>query len=752
MDFTKSGMLIKCCLLLLPLAAGTQTLERLSIDFIINGTQLPNPLTGGLNSPQFSAVDLNNNGILDLHVFDRVGDQHLTFLNDGTPGVASYTYAPEYADNFPPVKNWMLLRDFNGDGVMDIFSYSTVPGIDGVAVFTGFYENGRIAFEQFDFNAPYDIIFFPLPNGASTQLYVSTIDYPAVDDMDCDGDLDILTFNIGGGFVELYRNMSVEMGYGLDSLIFRREETCWGGFYESGVTTLVDLSDIFGECVNNLGGDDGHIELRHAGSTLLTFDADNDGDKELVLGDLSFNNLNMLTNGGNCQEAWMIEQDPLFPQASNPVNLIVYPASFLLDVNNDGLKDLLVSPNAARNAEDKKNVWYYENVQSNEFPQFEFRQNNFLVETMIDFGSGANPVFVDYNADGLLDLVVGNFSVFQPLGAKDARLYLFENVGTTQEPRFELVDDDYLSMNQFSQNSYSFAPTFGDLDGDGDLDILVGEEFGQLFFAENIAGPGNPMQFGPWQYGYMGIDVGLVSVPQIVDLNGDGLPDLVVGERNGNINYFQNIGSAGNPQFLSNPETDPNTFFLGKIDTRIPGYVTGYSSPLLIKVDGVFRLFTGSEAGQIEVYGNIENNLYGTFDLITETFGNIAVGFRTRPAMADINNDGFLEMIVGNERGGLNAFRTDIAAEITSVETPVSPRPRIFPNPATGWVMIKDLEKDGMLSLYNASGQLLLNRKLTAGDTRLELGFLPHGLYLLRINTGTESWVEKIVVDSSSRG
>ena len=229
------------------------SLERLDIDFILDGVELKNPLAGGINAAQLSEVDLNGDGTQDLYIFDRVGDVQLTFINNGTPNAVDYSYAPEYAKNFPPLNDWVLLRDYNFDGVMDIFAYSSIPGIDGIEIYTGRMDNGQLAFDPVVFaDQAYNIVYFPLSNGTETNLFVSSIDYPAVDDIDCDGDLDILTFGPGGGQVEFYTNLSLELGYGTDSLIFELEDNCWGGFYESGITEEIDLSDQLGQCYDCL--------------------------------------------------------------------------------------------------------------------------------------------------------------------------------------------------------------------------------------------------------------------------------------------------------------------------------------------------------------------------------------------------------------------------------------------------------------------------------------------------------------------
>ena len=111
-----------CIFLSLHIPAYNQSFARVSIPFYQAEQLLENALTGGLNSPQLSAVDLNNDGLQDLYVFDRVGFVSRCFLNRGAPGQPDYIWAPEYESRFPPLRQWVLLRDFNRDGAMDIFA------------------------------------------------------------------------------------------------------------------------------------------------------------------------------------------------------------------------------------------------------------------------------------------------------------------------------------------------------------------------------------------------------------------------------------------------------------------------------------------------------------------------------------------------------------------------------------------------------------------------------------------------------
>ncbi len=724
-----------------------QSYHRIDIPFRVNGRELALPLVGGLNNPQPNAVDLDNNGVEDLYVFDRKGDVQLTFINQGQPGGApDYRYAPQFETGFPfGIKDWVLLRDYNGDGIMDLFTQAQAfAPAQGVIVYRGYYDsNKHIAFERVRFDNEYDLLQFRLASGGRTQIFISNVDYPAIDDLDCDGDLDILTFAPNGGYIELYSNQSIERGFGRDSLIFELTEDCWGGIFESSIVQEVGLVDTPGDCFNrrSSGG-------LHPGSTLLTFNSNGDDVKDLVIGDITFTTLNHLINGGSCEQAWIVDQNTEYPPNTLTADIPIFPAAFHLDLNNDGRKDLLASPNAANLSENRDVAWYYENTGSGEAPVFEFRQRDFLVEEMIDLGSGAYPAFVDYNADGLLDLVVGNIGFWQPGGQRDTRLFLFENMGTASSPAFELVDDNYLNLNIFDDN-YSFAPTFGDLDNDGDMDVFAGEIFGQLFYAENTAGPGNPLDFGPWQYGYMDINIGQLSVPFIIDLNRDGLNDILVGERTGNINYFQNIGTPSAPMFNPDPNVSPNVFALGNINTAIPGTITGYSAPLVLDQQGTHVLVTGTEGGQLEFYNGIEGNINGTFNLVTDSMGMVLVGNRTRPAIADIDSDGKLEMIVGNERGGLSAYQTNLFLDSTSParEHTAGPEWQVFPNPASETLHISmEAEGEKLLGLFNLAGQEVMRSSWQGNLLGLDVSALPSGLYYLRVSFSGKSFARKVVL------
>ena len=736
--------------LLLPVWAWSQDFSTFPAPVLQGGEWINQPWIGGLNAPQVSQIDLNQDGFLDLHLFDRKGNVQLTFLHNGQAGAAEYQYAPEYLASFPEIGNWMLLRDYNSDGIPDIFCYSDILGVDGLIAYTGTFQDDQLQFERYDFGHPFNLASFPSNNGNLLPLYISKIDYPGIADVDCDGDLDVLTFNISGGYVEWYRNTSVENGHSLDRLEFVLEDGCWGGFYESGISSLVDLADAPGQCFTPENGAIA-VNYRHAGSTLMLFDPDDDGDQDLVLGDLSFDNLNYLNNGGDCEQAWMNQQDIQFPSAEFPIDLPTFPISFYLDINQDGEEDLVVAPNSLQNIEDQEVLWYYQGERDeNGNKQFTFQRNDLLVGDMLDLGTNAFPAFFDYNMDGIMDLVVGNQSRYTSEGSINSSLFLFENIGTNENPEFELIDEDYLSMQQFNPTSYGFRPAFGDLDGDGDQDILVGEAFGYLYYGENIAGPEALPEFAPLVFQYMDIDVGLSSAPAIADVNQDGLMDILVGERQGNINFFENTGAPENPQFIADINAGGNINRLGEISTRAPGFLVGNSMPYVFYQQEKAYLILGGEQGNLLLYASENKRLDGSLSLINEQVGNERPGRSSSVALADLDRDGYLEMAIGNGRGGMQLKNTPFLSGLT-----VSTRTQnfsnfsfeLFPNPAQNWVNIRaqQVPNNYSLEVRQLDGKIFQRQVIQQKQTQIPISHWPAGVYIIQLRTQEESIVRRLV-------
>lgn len=740
---------VRCTIFLFfPLFLLGQTFKEITLPVSNAQKTFSDPFTGGMKCPQYSETDVNNDGITDIYVFDRVGNIHSVYLGKrkmaGEEKV-NYVFSPEYVTHFPPAESWVLLRDYDKDGISDFFAYSDIPGVDGIQVWKGFYnENKMLAFKRINFKAPYNIIFFPLFVGGQSNLYVTRIDIPALDDIDGDGDLDIVTFNINGGFAEFYRNESVEKNFKNDSLLFRLDSQCWGGFYESGSSTRIDFSPAPGICYKITPGELAG-NLRHSGSTLLTLDLDGDGDKELFLGDISFPNITLLTNGGNAKTAWMNKQDNYFPMYDFPVDLPSFPASFALDVNQDSLKDLIFAPNAIFNSIDEGAFLYYKNIGTKDKAVFTLVEKNFLTDNTLDIGKGASPTFADINGDGLLDMVVGNYGNFKEPGVYPSGLFYFENNGSYAKPSFILKDSNFLSLNRFNSVSRDFSPVFADMDGDGDEDVLIGDESGQLFYGENMAGKGKPLKIDQFVYPFMDIDVGLYATPFIFDVNTDGLPDLLVGERGGNINYFQNIGSKSRPFFDANADIMPNANRWGGVNTNKPGYLNGSTAPIMFYTSEGLRLLTGSDDKGLLLYEVSEANQ--KFNLIENGLNSLKNGFQVKPALADLNNDGLYELLVGNARGGLQLYQTSwkkLTTNTKEINNAAEEQIIVYPNPSDDFIHLKYASANsfskGKISIFDVLGRCLLQWKNYIENSPINISTLPNGFYKIQIEDGLKKY------------
>jgi hypothetical protein len=711
-----------------------------SIPVKISGAYMTNPWAGGLNFVQLSTIDLNQDGIKDLFVFDRTGNKIRTFIDKGAVGAVDYKYAPEYESKFPILHDWALLADYNCDGKEDIFTYSS----GGFAIYKNISDNTNGL--QFSLVTPLQYSIYNPPNGILINLYVSSVDVPAITDIDNDGDLDIVTFSIGGTYLEYHQNQSMELYGTCDSLKFQMKNSCWGYTSENQFNFNYLLNDTCqgnvvnpGLVENNINSEDRSAE-RHSGSCILCMDLDGDLDKELITGDISFSYMSMLTNGGTPTASHMVAVDPAFP-SNNPntvaVDLAIFPCGYHLDIDNDGLKDLVVSPNAPNASENFNSLVYYKNTGTNSFPAFEYKQSNLLQDSMIEVGEGAYPAFFDYNNDGLKDLFIGNYGYYASTGFRH-QIAQFKNTGTVTAPQFELVTRDYLGLSSLGLTN--MIPTFGDMDADGDSDMIIGGYDGKLQYFQNIAAPGDTAQLVLLQSNLRDsanavIDVGDFAAPQIVDMDNDGKNDLVIGKRNGKITYYQHIGSASSTVPVLNYIT--NSF--GGVSVSAPGYVTGYTYPFVFKQGGVTKLLVGTEKGYLSLYDNIDGNLNGAFTLLDSTYLNIYEGTRTSPTGTDLNNDGYMDLIIGNYQGGV-AFYKGVPNMVTSAftESPLALQwgVDLYPNPANTTVTVKIINNDisiYSLEIYTILGQSIISEKISSNEFLLNTeGFNP-GVYICKL-------------------
>ena len=680
------------------------------------------PWTGGYNFCQFSSIDLNGDSIKDLFVFDKTGNRISTFLNTGKNNEVSYRYAPEYVSSFPMLTSWVLLYDYDNDGKEDIFSSTS----GGVKVHRNI-SNGR----ELKFQLQSSLLMSNY--NSLLNLYVSPADLPAIVDVDSDGDVDVLTFSILGSTLEWHKNLSQELYGHSDSLIFQLETSCWGKFEENNLSNEITLN------VSCQGRDNEQGGSRHSGSTLLALDIDGDRDKDLLVGDVSSKQLTLLINGGDLKNALIVSQDRSFPSNTKAVEIINFPAAFLLDINNDNKQDLIVSPNAPNVSENFQSVHLYKNVGSTNVPVFVFEKNNFLQQETVELGEGAYPVLFDIDRDGLKDLMTGNYGYFNSsTGTYVSKVAFFKNVGNKDTPEYSLINSDLAELSK--SNKLNLMPAFGDLDGDGNADMLVGDQDGLIHCYSGIKDSlTNYIKTSGTSY--FNIDVGQAGSPFIFDVNADGKLDLVIGEKNGTLNYFPNNGSMTSPLF------DTMIEFWGGVDVRLKGYTVGYSVPYLYFENGSLKLLVGSESGKIYLYDNLENNLTGNFELVNDFFAGINEGIRTAPSGSDLNGDGLMDLIIGNYSGGLSFYYGTDKVSIKNNAYSL-PNFKIYPNPVKEKLIInwaEDLNCETGFTIFSLLGEALIERKLITNNSSITLTGIPSGVYLVELVNKYGRTVRKLI-------
>jgi hypothetical protein len=720
----------------------------------IAGNNLQNAWAGGINYPVWSAIDLNGDGIKDLYMFDKTNDRVSTFLNDGTPGIHAYHYAPEYIHRFPHVRPdaWAMCYDYNCDGKEDFFTLDAP--FSGIEV----WRNDYTAQTGLQFTLVSSELMEDWSGTQPINVYASAIYLPSFSDFDNDGDMDIICFNNpANGKFAYHKNMSIENFSVCDSLAFVFDDKCWGNFTLSmGSNTISTYHTPPCGTPAPFGPGGGGIETAKRDDTITTvcaIDIDGDGPKELLIGDQANPTTLMVHNGGSITNAEVDTADSYFPSYDVSVDVHSYLRNFYLDVDNDGKRDLLAS---AGTFEDRQGVWFYKNTNTDAAPIFSFQKSDFLKNEMIETGSGACPQFFDADADGLLDIIVAHGKYDYSVPGFVSRMSFYKNVGTSTNPAFKLITEDYAllsSLNLF----FPIAATFGDLDGDGDQDMLIGDYIGNVHYFNNSAGAGNPANFQLAAPIYMGIDVGNAATPQLVDMDYDGLLDLVIGEQSATFNYYHNNGTAASPSFTSVPTRDT----LGNIVLTQQGAFNGYSVPFIFTNNGRHEMLTGNMHGEIYYYDNIDNNLNGTFNRIDTVasgeFGMRSIGFNIDVSGADINNDGFMDMLVGMYGGGIQIYYGgDTPA--SAAEVPNNFQIKSYPNPANSELTVSIPATMGMqvagkhvdVSLYNVLGELIIRKTINPNNSNREIilnvSGITQGIYVVSVSDGINTSRSKVMI------
>ena len=497
------------------------------------------PFLGGFEHPRPQLLDIDGDRAVDLFIQEESG-QLMLFQRTAD----SWKLATDDFQNID-IGEWYRFVDLDGDGLFDLFAESPLSYIR-------YYRNAGTR------TAPTLVMAVDTVRDIQgTAIYADRQNIAQFADVDCNGKLDMLLGRIDGTITQ----------YELQGLDSARGS---GPRFRLITERFQDIQ-IIGTRTPSL----------HGANTMAVFDIDADGDQDILWGDFFEPGLLWLRNQGTCpQPDFHGERIPFPPQ--QPVETSGY--------NAPAFGDLTIPP------------------------------------------------------DGRADLLVGVLGgAFNPIKTSAANLYRIEQ---TAPGAWTVVTTHVLDAVDLGTES---IPAFGDIDRDGDLDLVVGTKIeptntrtGAVYWFENVgsrAAPGFRLR------GHLTVLPAFHDAPALGDLDGDGLPDLVIGQFQDAVAWYRNTGTSGAGRFT----------LVDSAVVRLPRGSNGVPELHDIDRDGDLDLFLGDAAGRIAFFRNAGTSRLPRFILASEDYLDARAGRRAVPRFVDLDGDGVAELVVGTEQGGVPA-------------------------------------------------------------------------------------------------
>jgi hypothetical protein len=439
-------------------------------------------------------VDVNGDGARDLVAGNRQGYVQV-WLRRGSGNASSFTLPQAHETNpFASVdvghNAAPIMYDINGDGHLDLIVGNEVGSMKV------WFNSGKFTFpiEATGAANPFNLFDACVPHN------IKCFAAPFMFDLDGNGFLDLVVGN-NEGRVAVWRNSA--------SNTFPTEAIGAGNPFHTIAWA----------------------------ETAFMVDANSDGYRDLVVSGTKCGAPSVvelyLNSGSNAFR--------LASSAENPFHQITVPNAgrrkcngvlFMADVNGDSYDDVLIGTSTGI-------IAFWPNSGYNTFPTSTDKASNPFGG--IDVGDYAAPIMFDLNGDGHLDLIVGGCSYNRGATSQclpnTGKLSVWFNSGSNTFPSMAaLLPHQFPSIAAFTRP----VPIMNDINGDGLSDLLVGTgernirvwlNHGNNTFPTEATGSANP---------FFGYDLGEQAKPFMVDLNGDGADDIVVGNGEGKLRVFFN--------------------------------------------------------------------------------------------------------------------------------------------------------------------------------------------------------------------
>ena len=468
----------------------------------IDGEEILQPFTGGLNHPDPRFIDWNGDGILDCFVNDR--DGYLQYWEGGVDWqFGDRPFFTLVTKSFQDINvgTWFAFHDFDGDSDVDLLTHT--PETDDVSYWSN--EHGE-----------FELVTAELMDIDNLPVYGGQFVIPAIADIDADGNMDYFIGDISGR-LSYYK----------------------GHVFESGVPRFEFITNTFED-----------IQIvwtpgRHGANAVEFYDLDNDDDLDLIWGDFYQPGLFYLENYGvstnpDFEDSLMVTD---FPQNTD-FETRGHNIARIEDFDGDGDGDLVVGVlSGAYGTEYLNNLYYFQNNGTAESWDFEMVTSRLLPG--LDFISGSHPALTQHCNNGANEIWVGT-ELNPENPAWLGNLLFFIQDESSWETAF---DSD--GTNWFNNIGSNIAPAFFNMYGDDGEELFIGEFNGTLYKIDQYQDYPFFCIFGDPDPDFLNIDLSGRSTPSFGDIDQDGDDDLALGDKDGVIHIYWNQGNADSVIFDS---------------------------------------------------------------------------------------------------------------------------------------------------------------------------------------------------------
>ena len=774
-----SKLILVLFLIFLVSFSEAQDIFRMNNIPVLHGNrQLLNPFTGGMNSCIVNQMDLNDDGIKDLVVLQVAGTNANRIQTYIQKSNGDYIYTPRYEAFFPKNGNYIFtLHDLNEDKIQDLI-------LQTESYFLIHYTK-RINDSVFQFDLYDSIEFTSYDPLIGRQQIISLNKYlPVFEDLDSDGDIDIVYVTRSGNNRWLYKNYKKELALPANENLWKSDQICYGLFNFTSLD-FFPLKYNEGFCKSIVKGEapprkDPILTPRHDEYQMFwNIDINRDSLYDVVAYSENQKNAPLGLNVGSKDSAYIKNSDIYFPSySSKPINLMM-PIGFWYDVNNDKAKDVLVSFLIERDFsgvqlsqklfnDDINTIHFYKNLGRRTVldtktmtyhDSFAFVTDSFLSNETIDVGTGSAPVFYNYDRDSLVDLLIPN--IMKRDSWEVGYIAYYKNIGNKKQPIYRLENPDLFSYK--AKNRANIKLAVGDLNGDK-LDDLLVTSYDRIIYGP-FATKGNADIIGEIYYHQMGTGGQFIYTTEnlkleseekygrtnicIHDVDKDGKGDLFVGDLY-NLKYYRNTGINSTPFF----DTATCDSVINPIEIIDPIYLPFqfYYHPAVWKDpkdNKEYLIFAYEEyRGKVGKALIDPQKLNSNRSLKLENknksiYDNYSLNRLPSIAIKDVTDDGREEIMFGNYAGGVQIFSID---SLTGVKDPPPPPSAIatvnsigkfsvYPNPSQDFIQLTGIENrlDYSLYIFSIDGRLVLvNEKFNSQET-LDISYLNSGIYWLKI-------------------